>query len=33
MKGENENQDFAYDDLYLECETNVLLLSLYLFIY
>lgn len=33
MKGEKKNQDFAYDDLYLECETNVLLLSLYLFIY
>lgn len=25
-----KNQDFAHDVLYLECETNVLLLSLYL---
>lgn len=32
MKGEKKNQDFAHDVLYLECETNVLLLSLYLFI-
>lgn len=31
-EGGEKNQDFAHDVLYLECETNVLLLSLYLFI-
>lgn len=29
-EGGEKNQDFAHDVLYLECETNVLLLSLYL---
>lgn len=31
-EGGEKNQDFAHDVLYLECKTNVLLLSLYLFI-
>lgn len=32
-EGGEKSQDFAHDVLYLECETNVLLLSLALFIY